>query len=392
MSLDQEWLQFLENEETIKDFPNTNTCSKNNITNLNTDVITSENDDNLSIDDNVIPECDELSISTNTKVLFLNQEIDIYNIFWSIPISNYQTPNTCVIKKQIKIVNHSNEEYEEYKKKLTNIPHYKEVIIKQINNPEARRNKFKDERKLTVGVSKKDILTSKMKTKNAFYNCFAITLRLLTNEYHEIHVKVFNTGKLEIPGIVNSSILENVKSVLLQILSPLLPTIVDFVETSEDNNVLINSNFNCGFHVQRDALHHLLKTKYNIETSFDPCSYPGVKSKFYYNLQLPEDEQSGRIENIDRIMKRSELEDSKKYCEVSFMVFRTGSCLIVGNCNEKILYKVYHFIRDVLQAEYKNIRVPNEGKFTKEKVEKTKKIKYTLDYSYYQSIINLMKN
>ena len=154
-----------------------------------------------------------------------------------------------------------------------------------------------------------------MKTKNAFYNCFAITLRLLTNEYHEIHVKVFNTGKLEIPGIVNSSILENVKSVLLQILSPLLPTIVDFVETSEDNNVLINSNFNCGFHVQRDALHHLLKTKYNIETSFDPCSYPGVKSKFYYNLQQPEDQQNGQIANSDRVMKRSELEDSKKYCE-----------------------------------------------------------------------------
>ena len=390
MSLDQEWLQFLENEEIIKDFANTDTLKTDN---SNTDSNTDSNNQEVSeCESDDIPECDDLSISTNTKVLFLNQEIDIYNIFWSIPISNYQTQNTCVIKKQIKIVNHSNEEYEEYKKKLTNIPHYKEVIIKQINNPEARRNKFKDERKLTIGVSKKDILTSKMKTKNAFYNCFAITLRLLTNEYHEIHVKVFNTGKLEIPGIVNSSILENVKSVLLQILSPLLPTIVDFVETSEDNNVLINSNFNCGFHVQRDALHHLLKTKYNIETSFDPCSYPGVKSKFYYNLQLPEDEQSGRIDNIDRIMKRSELEDSKKYCEVSFMVFRTGSCLIVGNCNEKILYKVYHFIRDVLQAEYKNIRVPNEGKFTKEKIEKTKKIKYTLDYDYYHSMISSMKN
>lgn len=387
MSLDQEWLQFLENEEIIKDFANTDTLKTDN---SNTDSNNEEVSECES--DDIIPECDDLSISTNTKVLFLNQQIDINNVFWNIPISNYQKEGSCVIKKQIKIVNHSNDEYEEYNKKLVGIPFYKEVIIKQINNPEARRNKFKDERKLTIGISKKDILTSKMKAKNAFYNCFAITLRLWLDQYHEIHVKVFNTGKLEIPGIVNANILDNVKSTLLQILSPLLSKAVDFVETNEDNNVLINSNFNCGFHVQREQLHHLLKTKYNIETSFDPCSYPGVKSKFYYNLQQPEDQQNGQIANNDRVMKRSELEDSKKYCEVSFMVFRTGSCLIVGNCNEKILYKVYYFIRDILQKEYKNIRVANEGKFMKEKVEKVKKMKYVLDYDYYHSMISSMKN
>lgn len=391
MSLDQEWLQFLEYEETIKDFANTDAVkTDNSITDPNNGL--NANNESVECECDDIPECDDLSISTNTKVLFLNQEININDVFWNIPISNYQKQGSCVIKKQIKIVNHSNEEYEEYKRKLVGIPFYKEVIIKQINNPEARRNKFKDERKLTIGISKKDIITSKMKTKNAFYNCFAITLRLWSTQYHEIHVKVFNTGKLEIPGIVNATILDNVKSTLLQILSPLLPKVVDFVETNEDNNVLINSNFNCGFHVQREQLHHLLKTKYNIETSFDPCSYPGVKSKFYYNLQQPEEQQNGQIANSDRVMKRSELEDSKKYCEVSFMVFRTGSCLIVGNCNEKILYKVYYFIRDILQKEYKNIRVPNEGKFTKEKVEKVKKMKYVLDYEYYHSMISSMKN
>ena len=375
MDLDTEWKQFLETE-IINVIPKT--ADKDN-TPIKTNGI-----------DN-IPECDELSISTNTKVLFLNQSIDIYNVFWNIPISKYQTPEDCVIKKQIKIVNHSIEDYEEYNKKLQDIVHYKEVIIKQINNPDARRNKFKDERKLTIGISKKDILTTKMKTKNAFYNCFAITLRLRLEEFHEIHVKVFNTGKLEIPGIVNSNILPIVKEHLLKVLSPLLPNTLSFEETTLDNNVLINSNFNCGFHIQREQLYHLLRTKYNIESSYDPCSYPGVKSKFYYNLQKSEDMQNGQIANSDR-MKRSELEDCEKYCEVSFMVFRTGSCLIVGNCNEKILYTVYDFIRRVLQNEYKHIAVPNEGKFIKEKITKVKKIKYTMDYQYHHSIIDSIKN
>lgn len=376
MDLDAEWQQFLVTEE-INDIQ----------------IKSDENDvsNNDKYDNEEVPECDDLSISTNTKVLFLNQIVDIYNVFWNIPISIYQTQDDCVIKKQMKVVNHSMEEYDEYNKKLQDIDHYKEVIIKQINNPDARRNKFKDERKLTIGISKKDILTTKMKTKNAFYNCFAITLRLRLEEFHEIHVKVFNTGKLEIPGIVNSNILTNVKIHLLKILTPLLPNNLNFVETNADNNVLINSNFNCGFHVQRDQLYNLLRNKYNIETSYDPCSYPGVKSKFYYNLQQSENSQNGQIANSDR-MKRSELEDSEKYCEVSFMVFRTGSCLIVGNCNEKILYKVYDFIRGVLQEEYRNIRVPNESKFIKEKVTKVKKIKYIMNYQYRDSMISSMKN
>ena len=84
----------------------------------------------------------------------------------------------------------------------------------EIDNPNARKIKYKDERKLTIGLSKKDILTSNIKITNAFYNCFALILRFWCSKdlhYREIHVKVFNTGKLEIPGILNTHILESVK-------------------------------------------------------------------------------------------------------------------------------------------------------------------------------------
>ena len=54
-----------------------------------------------------------------------------------------------------------------------------EKVIKEINNPNARRIKFKDERKITVGVSKKDIMNCRGKAKDAFYNCFAMIVRFL---------------------------------------------------------------------------------------------------------------------------------------------------------------------------------------------------------------------
>jgi hypothetical protein len=37
------------------------------------------------------------------------------------------------------------------------------------------------------------------------------------------------------------------------------------------------------------------------------------------------------------------------------MVFRTGSVLIVGKCDESVLMEIYDFIKILLNNEYKNI-------------------------------------
>ena len=107
----------------------------------------------------------ELSISTQTKVLFLNYPIDIEDVFWKIPIIEYWKPEDGVIKKQMKIISQNKDDYNKYKLKLSGIKMYDEQIIKQIDNPLARSIKFKDERKLTIGISKKDLLIKKNKKK-----------------------------------------------------------------------------------------------------------------------------------------------------------------------------------------------------------------------------------
>jgi len=325
----------------------------------------------------VAPKCDELYISTKTKVLFLNQKININDIFWNIPVIDYWRPMDGVVKKQIKIVSKTPEEYEEYRKKLDNIGYYKENIIKQIDNVSGRRVKYRDERKLTVGISKKDIMNCRGKVKNAFYNCFAIIVRFkFEGIYREIHIKVFNTGKLEIPGILNVELLEIVKKMLLEKMQPHIDTKLDYLESDVEENVLINSNFNCGFYINRDKLYSILRSdKYRIECAFDPCSYPGVKCKFYFNNEVGFDEQrqNGQIILEDRYMKMSELGDNVKYTEVSFMIFRTGSCLIVGNCTERILRFVFEFIKRILRDEYGNIVVENKDEAAKAKKTKLRK-------------------
>ena len=59
--------------------------------------------------------------------------------------------------------------------------------------------------------------------------------------------------------------------------------------------------------------------------------------------------------------------------KISFMIFRTGSVLIVGNCDKNILNIVYCFVKNILENEAKDIFLGinnNKKKIPKKKLEK----------------------
>ncbi len=291
-----------------------------------------------------VPEPTEIYISTKSKIAYLAQPVDL-SIFWDIPVISYSTPQNGVIKKQIKINSKTPEELESVQQRLQKELYYDQHIMSHIDNPNGRI-KFKDIRKITIGVSKKDIMSYRSKKKQAFYNCFVMILRIKIDElFREFHIKVFNTGKLEIPGVQSEAMFIMVLNHIINILQPFYPTQLKYFENSD--TVLINSNFNCGFFINREILYDILRSKYNIQAIYDPCSYPGIQCKFYYNNDIGV--QTGMqitTENKDKY---------KNITEVSFMIFRTGSVLIVGMCDENILQDIYKFLKALLKEEFKYI-------------------------------------
>jgi len=310
-----------------------------------------------------IPEASDIYISTKSKIAYLKNPINL-NMFWDIPIIEYGTPTDGIIKKQIKINSSSQDELDIITEKLKNVLYFDEQIITNINNP-GGRIKFKDIRKITIGISKKDLTSYRSKKKQAFYNCFVIILRIkILNVFKEFHVKVFNTGKLEIPGIQNDHMLEMVLLNIIKFLQPYSIPILNYETASE--TVLINSNFNCGFYINREKLYDILKYKYNIQAIFDPCSYPGIQCKFYFDkLTQFQTGIRGQTNNSD-----------KHIVEVSFMIFRTGSVLIVGMCGDDVLMTIYNFVKTLLKNEFYNIcqkiitKEMNELKNKKRKIRK----------------------
>lgn len=290
-----------------------------------------------------IPKSTEIYISTKTKISYLSCPIDLKKTFWEIPISPYHTPKECIIKKQMKFNSNNEDELSDICERLKHEKYWDEHIITRIVNPEGRI-KFKDIRKINIGLCKKDILSYRTKKKSAFYNCFVLIMRVLHGGiFKEIHVKVFNTGKLEIPGIQNDDLLYKVLNLLIDTLKPIVDDNIHYLN-EKNQTVLINSNFHCGFFINREKLYEILKYKYHINSGYDPCSYPGIQCKFYYNKKNKEKTGQQPPENIIH-----------EYSKISFMIFRTGSVLIVGKCDEEVLNQVYVFIKQLLIDEYVNI-------------------------------------
>lgn len=242
--------------------------------------------------------------------------------------------------------------------------------------------------------------------------------------FHEIHVKVFNTGRMAIPGIVNESLLENTKELLLSILQPNFDSKIELITEEESpevyrlvkgkknketnkkekshfekvkakSNVLINSNFNCGYYIQQEKLRAILRDKYKLNPTYDPSMYPGVKCKFYYNNELPEDLtiQLGRLAEKDIDVTMTELDELtlEKYTKISFMIFRTGNCLIVGNCTKPVLNYVYEFVKNILTEEYENIKANQDTPVTKIKKHKPRKKNVQFTSEYYHNLLNVEK-
>ena len=368
MDIDQEWENFI--SSGCDDDISSDDEDFNEIIKQDSEEFVSAN---LQIDLNSeSPKATAIYISTKTKIAYLNRQIDLKEIFWQVPLIPYAKPCNGVVKKQMKFNSLSTEELQFIQDKLKSETYFEEHVITHIDNPSGRI-KFKDTRKISIGVSKKDLLSYRCKKKSAFYNCFVLILRLKIDEmYKEFHVKVFNTGKLEIPGIQSEAtfniILENV-------IITLQPFIKDKLAYKPDTNetVLINSNFNCGFFINREALDDILKYKYNIQSIYDPCSYPGIQCKFYYNPDID-------IQNGCQISEENK-HLYKNVKEVSFMIFRTGSVLIVGRCDENVLLIIYEYLKIILHNEYKTICQKVSGKgsdaeeFTLKSKDKKKKLR-----------------
>lgn len=203
------------------------------------------------------------------------------------------------------------------------------------------------------GVNPKQISVKKMNKKKVFYN--QITIIIQPEIGFKNNVKLFNNGSISMTGLKNLNhgkqsvnlILDNIREIQKDkskdtlILDNLDCKIVDY------NIVLINSDFYIGYEIRRTELHKLLINNYNIFSSFEPCIYPGVNSKFYWNEDYLDKEYCGRCYCTEDCSGKGVGKGNGKCKTITIAAFQSGSIIITGARNIDQINIAYNFINSI---------------------------------------------
>lgn len=235
---------------------------------------------------------DNLRVSTITSILKISTDIDLKKIYKSVPITKYIT-----------------------------------FIEYGSGNPPR-------------GFSKKLLKKTRKKTKKKiFYNQATIHV------FHDnkiMNVKLFNNGKIQITGLKGIDQAPVLINNLIEYFKA-LAIFDDDTSLVSHKLVLINSDFDLGYSINREVLHTEIIDA-GLYSSYEPCIYPGVNIKYFMNTN-----QFDGIcccENMCNGKGRACGDgDCKK---VTIAVFTSGKVIITGGQNIEQLETAYRFIKNFI--------------------------------------------
>jgi len=312
-----------------------------------------------------------LVISTQSNNARLNNvgDINVSALFWGLRVMPYIRRSEGVIKKQMKIQCATREQVVALKERLAKIPSHALSKVEHVDEPGAT-TPFKYVAKLSIGVASKEIRAHRAQEKDAFFNSFTMVLRLRYKEgFKEIVAKVFNGGVLSLPGMLDSELLDRTLMMVNKVLgdasmrmAPESPPLQH--KPGSVTNVMVNSNFWCGFGLDRDKVVNLMTHKYHLETTYDPSRYPGVMCRYYIRDDCetcgvcPCNPPCSTLEiGNGKGRKRATKAGDHKLCQpMTFMMFQTGSVLIVGRCDNDSLHCVHRFVATTLLTNKADIQ------------------------------------
>ena len=247
-----------------------------------------------------------------------------------------------------------------------------EVNISRINNNGKKNLKIGD--KVTVDDSRtgkiKDFIFIKNikgvnpkkksnKDRNGkFYNCLTIIVEPETGFLNNL--KLFRNGAVSGTGIKKEENgLISLNIILEQILKLDTPVFSENDAIVDNNNlkiinysvVLINSDYHISYKVKQLTLHQKLVNSYKIFSTYEPCIYQGVNSKFCWNTDYNNNPEyiNGKCYCSKMCNGKGNGTGDGNCKTITIAIFQSGSIIITGARSLEQIYTAYKFINDIFE-------------------------------------------
>lgn len=208
------------------------------------------------------------------------------------------------------------------------------------------------------GTSNKNLSEKKAKKKKVFYN--QMTVLVKSKPGVQNNVKLFNNGAVSMTGLKSEEDGRKSISIILEYLKTHENCLDNKDSNIKDFNiVLINSDYYIGFEIKRAELHQLLTNKYKIFSSYEPCIYPGVNSKFYWNTEYVDSTYLGKCYCDKSCDGKGNGIGNGNCKKITISAFQSGSVIITGARNLEQIKCAYNFINKVFKDNYSLLKKQN---------------------------------
>jgi len=219
---------------------------------------------------------------------------------------------------------------------------------------------------ISKGVNNKKFSKKKSENRKYFYN--QVTIHIFNNlkANGRVNVKVFNNGRIQMTGINSDTIgVTTINTVISEFnkLSDLQKESIFEEETIEEvgslETVLINSDFDIHNEINRETLHRLI-IRDGYMSSYEPCTYPGVNLKYYYN---PLVNNFGICDCETPCNGKGKDNTCKK---ITIAVFKSGKIIITGGRTKHNIQTAYKFITEFIEENSSGILIKERHVSTEE--------------------------
>ena len=109
-------------------------------------------------------------------------------------------------------------------------------------------------------------------------------------------------------------------------------------------------------HKKYNSKRQLLLNEYNTFSSYEPCIYPGVNSKYYFNNAYKDKKYEGKC-YCDIYCNGSGNGEGNGQCKkVTVAIFQSGSIIITGARNMTQIESAHKFINGIIDKHYHEIK------------------------------------
>lgn len=177
----------------------------------------------------------------------------------------------------------------------------------------------------------------------------------------EINMFVFTSGKIKVAGCTTENQVRRAMHHLVESFEKkwsveetqkYLGVYARDFKIGRMDSVMINSDFKNSFHMNRYALDCLVRNKYGLMSTYEPCTHPAVIIKYYCNVAY---ETLGRCQcrehyNSAFMCKGRGDATSLGGCKsVTILVFQSGKVIITGGRLLEQVNEAYKYIKMILE-------------------------------------------